>query len=472
MDALPAIFSVENCQKNQLAPIINNGTIKSVLINDKTDLNILSLIRFNMGKDIKFTKVSDNELESAISQLAENNSQPEDSNSQKTFIESIDHSIIELIDNTISEAISLKASDIHLEPFEQKMSVRYRLDGILQHRRSVRKEDVPAIVSRIKIMSGLDIAEKRRPQDGRIRFKYEGRTVDIRVSVLPTDFGEKAVLRLLDKSAVRLNLDELGFDENNLNLLKEKIKLPNGVILITGPTGSGKTTTLYGALNFIKSPKINITTIEDPIEYNLEGINQTQIKPEIDLTFAKSLRAILRQDPNVIMVGEIRDRETLDNALRASLTGHLVFSTVHTNDAVSTIARLVDLGAEKYLLRSALKLIVAQRLVRKICSDCKTKETDSTEYSSAQALGMSDRDEIYQGKGCDKCLSIGYKGRTAIYEMLPVDESICDELLSESRIKEISEFLKKRRILSLRERGIELIRKGVTTPSEVLRETG
>jgi type II secretory ATPase GspE/PulE/Tfp pilus assembly ATPase PilB-like protein len=382
-----------------------------------------------------------------------------------------DSSVIELVSDVIVEALRLHASDIHLESAEHNMLVRYRLDGILHQKKTVKEQIVPEVISRIKILAGLDIAEKRRPQDGRIRFKYDDRLVDIRVSALPTNFGEKIVLRLLDKAAFRADINHLGFSPDDLSLLKEKVRVPSGLILITGPTGSGKTTTLYAALNYIKSPDINIVTIEDPVEYNIDGINQTRVRPELGLSFASALRAILRQDPNVIMVGEIRDRETLDNALRASLTGHLVFSTVHTNDAVATITRLIDLGAARYLLGTALKLIVAQRLVRKICPHCTNTKTPQREITAAKTLGLPSEVRIRYGKGCRKCLSIGYWGRTAIYEMLAVDESFGDLISRTTNQKEISLAAGKRGFVNLRKKGIHLIMNGITTPTEVLRET-
>ena len=468
---LPKILEADNCAKYRIAPSIDNGQVSSIYISEETDINIVSAVKFSLGREIDFNIIGDDELSRKIAELFQACSISDSCPAADTASDIIDSSIIELIDSIISDALRHQASDIHMEPFEGSMSIRCRLDGVLQQKRTIKKENVPAVISRVKIMSGLDIAEKRRPQDGRIRFQFDNRTVDIRVSILPTDFGEKAVLRLLDKAALQLDIGKLGFDGDNLALLKEKIKLPNGIILITGPTGSGKTTTLYAALNYIKSPGINITTIEDPIEYNLEGINQTQIKPEINLTFASSLRAILRQDPNVIMVGEIRDRETLDNALRASLTGHLVFSTIHTNDSISTIARLTDLGADRHLLQSTLKLIVAQRLVRIICPHCKGDRPDSNERAAATALGLPHGTPLWQGLGCKNCLHIGYRGRTAIYEMLNFEETMGESILEMDSHRDILNKLKNKGMITLRDRGLRLIREGITTPSEVLRET-
>ncbi len=461
---LPPIFSQKNCKKFKFAPVLVEGSVKKVLISDEFDSNLLSVIDFNLGYRPEYILSSLAEVELALNQS--NQSLGVDSN---ITIDRISDSIITIVDEIVSEAIGFKASDIHIEPFETSYLIRYRLDGVLQEKRTLSKDYISPVVSRIKILSGLDIAEKRRPQDGRMRFEYQGNTVDIRVSVLPTDFGEKIVLRILDKSTLRLDLSLLGFKEEDLNLFRQKISLPYGIILITGPTGSGKTTTLYAALNTIKSPGINITTIEDPIEYNLPGINQTQIRPEINLTFASALRAILRQDPNVIMVGEIRDEETLENALRASLTGHLVFSTLHTNDAFSAIARLKDLGADDSILQSTLKLIVAQRLIRKCCNNCKTSDVPENERAAARALGVDPEAEKFAGRGCEKCMNIGYWGRTAIFEMLPLDINSANLIYSAKNYKEALALAGNK--TSLREAGVTLIRSGSTTPSEVLRET-
>lgn len=455
-----------------MAPAYEDDRIVRVLICSETDLNILSVIKFGLGWEPKIFMTDKNEILAQIEKLSgtvEDNSSAKSNPDKNTLLE--DRSVIDLIDDTISEAIRLTASDIHLEPFEGVMTVRYRLDGVLQQKRIIKKDLIASVISRLKIMSNLDIAEKRRPQDGRIRFKFEDRTVDIRVSVLPTDFGEKIVLRLLDKATLRLDLARLGFASEDLTVFKDKLKLPNGIILITGPTGSGKTTTLYAALNFLKSPGINITTIEDPIEYNLEGINQTQVKPEIDLTFASALRAILRQDPNIVMVGEIRDRETLDNALRAALTGHLVLSTVHTNDAASTMARLIDLGAERYLLATTIKLIIAQRLIRLVCPHCKSDQISPNEKAAATALGM-ESDRIMQGAGCPHCLNIGYRGRSAIYEMLAIDDEFARFILNGAGDQSFMDYPRRRGMVTLREKGVQLAKSGITTPSEVLRETG
>ncbi len=314
------------------------------------------------------------------------------------------------VNRIISEAIETGASDIHIEPYERSFRIRYRIDGVLCEVESPPHAASKSITSRLKIMANLDIAEKRRPQDGRIRVRQGDHTIDIRVSTLPTDFGEKVVLRILDKSQLHLDLSGLGFESRDLTVFKRTIYLPYGMILVTGPTGSGKTTTLYAALNEINRPEVNITTIEDPIEYNLQGINQTHIRADIGLTFAAALRSILRQDPNVIMVGEIRDSETANIAVRSALTGHLVFSTLHTNDAPSAITRLVDMGVEPFLVASSVKMILAQRLLRKLCDKCKVPAEPTREQrEELQLNGKAYR--FCSKQGCPECSNLGYKGR-------------------------------------------------------------
>ena len=331
-----------------------------------------------------------------------------------------DGSVVGLVNRLITDAISMGASDIHVEPYERLLRVRYRIDGVLHEVVQPPIDKTKPIISRLKIMADLDIAEKRRPQDGRIRVRQNDRTIDIRVSTLPTDFGEKVVLRILDKSQLQLDLNKLGFEENDLRLFQRTVKLPYGMILVTGPTGSGKTTTLYAALNYINRPDINITTIEDPIEYNLPGINQTHVRTDIGVTFAAALRSILRQDPNVIMVGEIRDGETAEIAIRAALTGHLVFSTLHTNDAPSAITRLIDMGVEPFLVASSVKMILAQRLLRRLCDKCRKPVKPTLEEAEELILGKSISKEYYKPVGCPACNKFGYKGRMAVYEVLPI----------------------------------------------------
>jgi len=380
-----------------------------------------------------------------------------------------DNTVIRFVDDLIREAVYLGASDIHVEPFESQLLVRFRLDGALRVVRKMHKKTAAEIISRIKVMAGMDIGERRRPQDGKIRFEERTHKVDIRASVLPTEFGEKMVLRLLDKTAVDLNLSSLGMGQENLQIFQSQIQRPHGMILVTGPTGSGKTTTLYSALKEINDPERNICTVEDPVEYQMEGVIQTNVKPEIGLDFAQALRTLLRQDPNVIMVGEVRDLETAELAIRASLTGHLVFSTLHTNDAASTPIRLIDMGIEPFLVSSALSMIVSQRLVRKNCPDCLELYTPDVEVQ--QIFELDDTPMWKKGKGCSSCGNTGYQGRLAVYEFLPVDENFARIIHDGASLSQMREEMKRQSLHSLREDGRIKAELGLTTLEEVLRET-
>lgn len=379
-------------------------------------------------------------------------------------------SVITQVDQIIQSAIEVGASDIHLEPFEKQYRLRFRIDGVLQEVTELQLSQKDAITSRLKIMAELDIAEKRRPQDGRIKIRTkQGQDIDLRVSTLPTQYGEKIVLRILDKGSLELSLDSLGFLEGVLNAFRKEIHNPYGMILVTGPTGSGKTTTLYSALNEINSEKVNITTIEDPIEYNLEGINQTQVHEDIDLTFVNILRSILRQDPNIIMVGEIRDKETAEIAIRAALTGHLVFSTLHTNDAASAFSRLVEMGVEPFLVSSSIRMVMAQRLVRKICTECVVEYTP--EETLVKELGLMNHKPFKKGEGCDRCNQSGYKGRTALIELLTTSDELITAINSNANSSELKLIATKQGMSTLRDVGIQKIRNGLTTIEEVYRET-
>jgi type IV pilus assembly protein PilB len=373
-----------------------------------------------------------------------------------------------LVDDVIHEAVRLRASDIHMEPFEREMCVRFRVDGVLQEMLTIPKERVAQVTSRLKIMAGMDIAEKRRPQDGRIRINGKGRDVDIRVSSLPTDFGEKIVLRILDKSGFDYSLENIGMDPKRLALFKKAVQMPNGIVMLTGPTGSGKTTTLYGVMNFLKKPGVNISTVEDPIEYNIIGVNQTQVNALTNMTFANSLRTLLRQDPDIIMVGEMRDQETAEIAVRASLTGHLVLSTLHTNDSPSAITRLVDMGVEPYLVASSVTMIVAQRLVRRICDHCKCEDT--VPDSIKESIGLARDVKIYKGLGCSACGRTGYKGRTGVYEVLAISEPIRKLIKDKAYASEIRNQAISEGLVSLRDNAIVALREGTTSLEEVLRE--
>jgi len=373
--------------------------------------------------------------------------------------------VVKLVDLILMQAIKDRASDIHIEPCKNKINIRYRIDGVLYEIPPPARHLLPAIVSRIKILSNLDIAERRLPQDGVFFVKVENKGIDIRVSTIPAIFGEKVVMRILDKSATPLSLGDLGFSPEELERFRKAIISPHGLILITGPTGSGKTTTLYAALNEIKSPRKNITTVEDPVEYKLEGINQVQIKPSIGFTFASALRAFLRQDPDIIMVGEVRDLETAQICIRASLTGHLVLSTLHTNDAPSAISRLIDIGLEPYLISSSLIMVGAQRLVRRLCPEC--KEAYETTPIMEKDFGIK-QELLYRPKGCDYCGHTGYKGRVAIYEIILMNDKLRELITKGAPLGEIKENVKETGALSLFQSGIKKVEEGMTSIEEVL----
>jgi type IV pilus assembly protein PilB len=381
--------------------------------------------------------------------------------------------VVKLVNMVLVDAIQKGASDIHFESYEKVFRIRFRIDGVLHEMLSPPKRLESAILSRLKIMSNLDISERRLPQDGRIKLRYSTREIDFRVSTLPTIFGEKAVLRILDKDALKLDLTQLGFDEWSLEKFTGAIHQPYGMVLITGPTGSGKTTTLYSAIHTINSPEHNIMTAEDPVEYNLKGVNQVQINDGVGRTFAAALRSFLRQDPDVILVGETRDLETAQISIRAALTGHLVFSTLHTNDCPSTIARLLDMGIQPFLVASSLLLLLAQRLGRKICKAC--KEPYEGDEESLVPYGHvptgKGKATFYKGKGCPACNFTGMKGRVAIYEVMPISEELRDAILRNAPTAELREVAQSQGMKTLRQSGLLKVLDGTTTIEEVLRVT-
>ncbi len=379
--------------------------------------------------------------------------------------------IIRLVNLFITRAVESRSSDIHIEPFEDELKVRYRIDGVLHDIESVPKKLQAAVVSRVKIMSKLNIAERRLPQDGRIKMIVGNREIDLRVSSIPVLYGESVVMRILDQEGIVIDLNRLGFAEDTLSVFNQLIKKPNGIFLVTGPTGSGKTTTLYGALDKINSPDKKIITVEDPIEYQLKGINQIQVKPQIGLNFPNILRHIVRQDPDIIMIGEIRDLETAEIAIQSALTGHLVFSTLHTNDAPSAITRLIDIGVENFLISSTISGILAQRLVRVICPDCKEIDELALNKEDLIRFGIGEGVRLYRGKGCEKCSYTGYFGRTGIFELLYVDENIRHMILKDAEVGSIRQAAKKNGMRSLLEDGIKKVKEGVTTLSEIFRVT-
>ncbi len=381
-------------------------------------------------------------------------------------------SVIKLVNEIILEAVNERASDIHIEPFERHLSIRYRIDGVL-HEAALPPQIhrfQAAIISRIKILSNLNIAEKRLPQDGRIKFNVGGRQLDVRVSVIPMIFGEGIVMRLLDKSNVLYSLPELGMDAETFETFQRLIERPHGIILVTGPTGSGKTTTLYAALNAIVGPEKKVLTVEDPVEYNLDGVNQIPVEPKVGMTFERGLRAILRHDPDVVMIGEIRDLETAEAATQASLTGHLVLSTLHTNDAASAATRLIDMGVEPFLVTSTLVGAMAQRLVRSICVDCKEKyKPDRTQFPADLKVSKSAR--IARGVGCRACRQTGYRGRTGVYELMRMSDAIGEQVMQRAPATDVVRVARSEGLRLLREDGWAKVLAGITTPEEVARCT-
>jgi len=381
--------------------------------------------------------------------------------------------VVKLVNSLISDAVRKGASDIHIEPYEKSLRVRFRIDGTLYEMMSPPFRMKPAIISRLKIMADLDIAERRIPQDGRIKLRLLGRNIDFRVSTLPTIFGEKIVMRILDKGNLNIDLAKLGFQEQAFNDFTRAIAMPYGMVLVTGPTGSGKTTTLYSALSKINQPEVNIMTAEDPVEYNLDGINQVLVNEGVGLTFAAALRAFLRQDPNIVMVGEIRDIDTASIAVKAALTGHLVLSTLHTNDAPSTINRLVDMGVEPFLVASSTNLIMAQRLIRRACKSCKSEVKLHSEV--LRELGIDEKDAagvaFQEGKGCVDCNNTGYKGRLGVYEVMAVTPKVRDLILDRAPTSQIKKQAVADGMLTLRADGLVKLKNGITTAEEVLKET-
>ncbi len=379
--------------------------------------------------------------------------------------------VIRFVDLLMSQAVKCRASDIHIEPQEKSTVVRMRVDGILRDMVPPARRMQAAVIARIKIVARMDIAERRLPQDGRFKMKISGKAIDVRVSTVPTIYGEKVVMRILDASAVKHDLDALGIEPEYLEQFKDQLSSPHGIVIVTGPTGSGKSTTLYSALSYLKDPTKNITTVEDPVEYRLAGINQIQVKQEIDLDFARCLRAILRQDPDIVLIGEIRDKETVEIAIKASLTGHLVLSTFHTNDAPSAISRLLYMGIERYLLASALNLVIAQRLVRRICVHCKEPVKLSDKVIERLGLtGKQAKDSVfYQGKGCPACGGTGYLGRLPIFEFMPVDNDISERIIASNTESQIREAARKKGYGGLLESGAGKVLQGLTTAEEVIR---
>ncbi|MFE8596791.1 type II secretion system ATPase GspE [Archangium violaceum] len=477
----------------RILPLFVDGDAVALAVADPLDTTVLDHARMLLGRDIQprialtstivdaINSVYDratNEAEQLVDELhaTDLDSLAQEIEEVKDLLndEGDEAPIIRLINSVLFRAAKERASDIHIEPMERELLVRFRVDGVLQEIIKPPKRYQNAIIGRVKVMGQLNIAEKRLPQDGRIRIKLAGRDIDIRLSTIPTTYGERIVMRLLDKNTTLLDLTELGMASQMLAQMEHVIRRPHGIVLVTGPTGSGKTTTLYGALSRINTPDLNILTVEDPVEYQLKGIGQMAISPKIGLTFAQGLRSFLRQDPDVIMVGEIRDKETAEIAIQASLTGHLVFSTVHTNDAASAITRLVDMGVEPFLVASSLTAVLAQRLVRRVCPDCRVQYSPTDEELKELALNRAQFKErygvekIYKAAGCPSCNQNGYRGRTGIYELLLVDDTVRQLALKNVDSSTIKKAAMSHGMLTLLDDGARKIALGETTIAEVL----
>jgi len=498
-DVIPLI-PLNTIRRFHIMPIRTVNNMLTIAISDPTKAFDLKEIKLLTGLDIEPLLASENAISKAIETHFETNHAAElrkfvdglgvgaeasleiVEEEEKGDITKLESDaklppVVQIVNHIFTEAIAKGASDIHIEPYEDRARVRYRIDGLLYEALTLPLKYKDGVISRVKVLTKMDIAEKRLPQDGRIKIqmKLSGRmkNLDIRVSTTPTIFGEKVVMRLLDREGLMLDMAKLGFEPESLRKFEEAIFKPWGMILVTGPTGSGKTNTLYSAIGRINSPDTNIMTVEDPVEFNINGINQIQVHESIDLTFASVLRSFLRQDPNVILVGEIRDNETADIAVKASLTGHLVLSTLHTNDAPSTIIRLIDMGIDSYLVATSVILIAAQRLVRRICPACKEevaippKALLNVGFSEEEAATM----KIYKGKGCPKCNNTGYKGRIALYEVMQVSPTIRDMILSGASVADIRKQAIDEGMLTLRQSGLTKLHNGVTTIEEVIRES-
>jgi general secretion pathway protein E len=480
-------LSPKYLQQYRVCPISIEGNTLTVATSDPTNVLVIDDLRQTLSMQVRVVVSAEDGILEAIERTYAGAATPlqrivegiDDSGPAGEEDEDVSHlrdmafeaPVVRLVNLIIENALAAEASDIHIEPFEDTLRVRYRVDGILYDQDSPPRRLQPAVTSRIKIMAEMNIAERRLPQDGRIRVNLHGARVDIRVSTIPTVHGESIVMRLLQRSSVFLPLEKLGFPADTLKRFDSLIKRPHGILLVTGPTGSGKTTTLYGALDKINSPDRKIITVEDPVEYQLKGVNQIAVKPKIGLTFATGLRHIVRQDPDVILVGEIRDLETAEIAIQASLTGHLVFSTLHTNDAPAAITRLQDMGVEPYLVASVLEAVLAQRLVRRICPTCRVPDEVSAADLDALGVVAPDNTRLFRGKGCDDCRGTGYRGRMGIYELFPITEDARSLMLRRASSRDIRQHAIAAGMITLRLDGWRRACEGLTTVEEVLRVT-
>ncbi|MCP1159963.1 GspE/PulE family protein [Bacillus infantis] len=464
-------------KRNLIIPLKKEGEKLFVAMADPMDFYTIDDLRLSTGFHVEAAIATKDDILRAINKYYDMDegfeelldASPGTKELQDDKIADEDSPIVRLVNQILGNAASMKASDVHIDPQETKVAVRYRIDGVLRTERVLPKHMQSVLTARIKIMANLDITEHRVPQDGRIKINLDFHPIDLRISTLPTVYGEKIVMRLLDLGSSLNDMNKLGFNKLNLNRFTSMINKPTGIVLLTGPTGSGKSSTLYAALNQLNSEEVNIITVEDPVEYQLEGINQIQVNSNVGMTFAKGLRAILRQDPNIIMVGEIRDKETVEVAIRASLTGHLVLSTLHTNDSLGSITRLLDMGVEPFLVASSLSGIVAQRLVRRVCRDCEEIQAPTIREIEIFARRGMKVETIKRGRGCSSCNMTGYKGRIAIHEVLVIDDEMRRVIMNGESFSRLRELAIKNKTIFLIDDGLLKVKQGITTTEEVLR---
>lgn len=475
----PLLFNIvpkDFAKRKLLVPLKREGDRLFIAMTDPTDFITIDDLRLATGFQIEPTIASKEDILKTIAKYYEEESyeelleeMPDATEEKEDALTDLDAPVVRLVNQLLSNAVAMKASDVHLDPHEGKLLVRYRIDGTLRTERILPKSMQQMVTARIKILANLDITENRIPQDGRIKTTVDFRAIDLRVSSLPTVFGEKIVMRILDLSQNLTDISKLGFNDTNMERFMKEIDKPNGIVLISGPTGSGKSSTLYAALNKLNSEEVNIITVEDPVEYQLEGINQIQVNANVGLSFAAGLRSILRQDPDIVMVGEIRDKETADISIRASLTGHLVLSTIHTNDSIASITRLLDMGIEPFLVTASLNAVIAQRLIRRVCRDCKEIQRATVREQEIFAKRGLSIDTIARGSGCSQCNMSGYKGRMAIHEVLVVDDAMKDIINRGGSAAEIRKIAVANDTIFLIDDGLLKVKEGMTTTEEVLR---
>jgi len=462
-EQLMELVPKELARENILIPIEQHENTLTIAMNDPLDYYAIDDIELSTGFEVKPVIATKEDILQAINKYYD---------LEADFSmegEGADAPAVKLLDQILQTGVTLRASDVHLDPSEGKIAVRYRIDGMLRNDRTLPKRIQNALIARVKILANLNITETRMPQDGRIRLVIDAKPIDLRVSTLPTVFGEKVVIRILDLTNIFKKLTEIDLHPDTLKQYRDVISRPSGLVLLTGPTGSGKTTTLYSSINELNQENVNIITVEDPVEYQLEGVNQVQVNNTVGLTFAAGLRSILRQDPNIIMVGEIRDRETAEIAIRSSLTGHVVFSTLHTNSAVDAIPRLFDMGVEPYLVVSSLTGVMAQRLVKRVCKDCKTTRPVTKMEQDLFEKHHIDIEEVTEGAGCDSCRGTGYRGRMAIHELMVIDDQVKKLMMNNASMREIKDYVKDKGMHFLVDDGLLKVKDGLTTIEEVMR---